>query len=208
MESCLKKRLLRTAEADEHVYTFESTWAYNVYTYSDEGYETFDYNDQYHYGDQEILDEARATVNTYMNDDPLDPFLEEHLGIVGHLHFELKDERTCVTTLTTAEELTDKQVADIVDWLTGQFSDGAGEGLEQQVCYEEHDDEQQWAIDNISFEDWCTENGYDVPDEEDDDGNDALYDEYQNDRIDVRTTISYFVCLWPKDFAIRLVQRT
>ena len=83
---------------------------------------------------QEYLKEDDMTV--YLKEDSR---LKSVSQFVEKIEWILKDESSGYIDLTTNKELTTEQLAIISDWVSGQNSDGLGEGFEQQdfACYED-----------------------------------------------------------------------
>lgn len=76
----------------------------------------------------QLPSEDKHGLAIYIHDESLSrkvsciyPGMEEHGG-----------ELWCVTEVKTYGELTPAKYDDLIEWLSGQFSDGWGEGLEQQ----------------------------------------------------------------------------
>lgn len=60
----------------------------------------------------------------------------------GYMHFEYEDGKLwTVTNYNSNRELTQEELDDLEDYTTGQWSDGIGEGFEQEPCY--YDDEEE-----------------------------------------------------------------
>ena len=56
----------------------------------------------------------------------------------GYMHFEYKDGQLwTVTVYESSRELTNDELSDLEDYTTGQWSDGIGEGFEQEPCMED-----------------------------------------------------------------------
>ena len=61
----------------------------------------------------------------------------------GYMHFEIIDGvLTTVTEYESTRELTKTEVKELEEYTQGQWSDGIGEGFEQQECgYDKNDDD-------------------------------------------------------------------
>ena len=83
---------------------------------------------------QEYLKAEDMTI--YLKEDSR---LKSVSQFVEKIEWILKDESSGYIDLTTNKELTAEQLAIISDWVSGQNSDGLGEGFEQQnfACYED-----------------------------------------------------------------------
>lgn len=81
--------------------------------------------------------ECQDDFTDYLDDDLLG------IGLIeGYMSFELVDDKLyTITEYTSTHELTKKQLDLLADYTQGQWSDGIGEGFEQQPCYEEDDKE-------------------------------------------------------------------
>ncbi len=65
-------------------------------------------------------------------------FTFKHNVTSGYLRFEydkIKDELYSVTTYTSDRELSTKELDELLDYTSGQWSDGIGEEFEQHPCY-------------------------------------------------------------------------
>lgn len=75
-------------------------------------------------------------------DDDLDGNLKS-----GYLQFRFEDpDLLSVTTYTSKRELTLEELEDLIKYTQGQWSDGIGEGFEQQPCYYGKDGEEEVYI--------------------------------------------------------------
>jgi hypothetical protein len=61
----------------------------------------------------------------------------------GYMDFKVENnELWTITTYTSNEELTEDELKELGDYTQGQWSDGIGEGFEQQPCSYTDDDEE------------------------------------------------------------------
>ena len=78
---------------------------------------------------------------------------------IDSIEWILKDTDSGIIELRTTRELTEKELKDIISWVSGQCSDGIGEGFEQQdfanYSDEDYDDEDYEDYVMTSF-DWMT----------------------------------------------------
>lgn len=60
---------------------------------------------------------------------------------IDKIEWILTDESSGHIDLETSQELTDDELSNVSSWVSGQNSDGLGEGFEQQsfACYEDND---------------------------------------------------------------------
>lgn len=109
-----------------------------------------------------VLDMEEA--QDYLSEDDMVDYLDEDdigssvLEAIEDIYWVLKDEQSGYIELKTNRKLSDKELKPISEWVSGQNSDGLGEGFEQQdfANYpldedDEYDDE--WVM--ASF-DWQT----------------------------------------------------
>lgn len=109
-----------------------------------------------------VLDIEEA--QDYLSEDDMVDYLDEDdigssvLEAIEDIYWVLKDEQSGYIELKTNRKLSDKELKPISEWVSGQNSDGLGEGFEQQdfANYpldedDEYDDE--WVM--ASF-DWQT----------------------------------------------------
>jgi hypothetical protein len=60
----------------------------------------------------------------------------------GYMNFRFEDGKLWTyTTYTSDRELTSDELDDLLEYTIGQWSDGIGEGFEQEACYYNEDDE-------------------------------------------------------------------
>lgn len=80
--------------------------------------------------------------------------------VVFDINWGLEDEETWQVTVVTTRPLTDAESAALSEWISGQNSDGLGEGFEQQPFAETFDRDQWGDIDEDSYQmasfDWET----------------------------------------------------
>ena len=77
------------------------------------------------------------------------PGLEE---VVHHIEWDLLNEDAWQVTVVTHHELTPAQSAGLSEWISGQNSDGLGEGFEQQP-FAEHgsDNDEEWSTSSFDW---------------------------------------------------------
>jgi len=108
---------------------------------------------------REYLHEPMENFVQYAGDTPFgtpSPLTE----IVHTCRWDLLDEQRWVVRVVTTRPLTDAESATLSRWISGQNSDGLGEGFEQQP-FAEHFDTDEWGdIDDDTYEmssfDWET----------------------------------------------------
>lgn len=111
-----------------------------------------------------VLDISEA--QDYLSMDDMTEILKGHYpklaDYIINIKWILKDEDSGYIELETSREFTDSELSEMSDWVSGQNSDGLGEGFEQQdfACYrdENHDYEDDYYDDDYieaSF-DWKT----------------------------------------------------
>lgn len=78
--------------------------------------------------------------------------------VVHHIEWDLLDEGTWQVTVITHRALTDEESTALSEWISGQNSDGLGEGFEQQP-FAEHDneyddeyDEEGWSMSSFDWQ--------------------------------------------------------
>ena len=112
--------------------------------------------------DAPVLDKEEA--QDYLSEDEMVSYLDKDdigssvIEAIEDIYWVLKDEQSGYIELKTNRKLSDKELKPISEWVSGQNSDGLGEGFEQQdfANYpldedDEYDDE--WVM--ASF-DWQT----------------------------------------------------
>jgi hypothetical protein len=197
-----------------HTYTFESNWEYKVFT---------EVSSQYFHKEGDLSLPSKFSEDLYPNaveefnnswDDEtkemISQFVFNEFNIPTEFDIKLTPENV-VATFKTAQELTDEQVDALKGYLSGQYSDGVGEGLEQHECFEADydyfEEEQSTKVsDYISFEEYVTDNlGEELPDPDDDRYNE-LEDEYYDAEVDdIEFKNTFYVNIWPDNFSIALV---
>jgi hypothetical protein len=124
---------------------------------------------------QEGRDVVR-TANAYLNQYDMTQFLPDNLSpIVSSLVWRLEDEDHGVITVETVRDLTAAESTALTAWISGQCSDGLGEGFEQQPFAQ------------TSNRDWSYRDDHDYNDY-DEDGNMASFD-WEHDRYQLSKTI-------------------
>ena len=207
----MKKHLKRLAAT--YKYVFRSNWGITVEqtVHSNYVYDETTYNEDPLYSDSEVQD---AAVEFFKNSwkeekEVIDQFLYEHLGIPTQIDLEI-DGPEIITNVLTKQKLTDEQIDSIKDYLAGQFSDGFGEGWEQEAFYKydnrgDADENYPKISDTVDFEKWCDIEGNEIP-EEGTEEYDELYDEYESaEDFECTTERVYFFNLWPENFKMELV---
>lgn len=140
----------------------------NAYTYATKFFLTDPVND---------LEAARNYLKEpgmidFLKDDPRllkYDFADDDIESLTNIEWKLYDESSGEIVLTSNKKLTKRQLEGVSDWISGQCSDGLGEGFEQQdfACYRDEDgcyyggydeEEEQWV--QASF-DWLT-NSYEL----------------------------------------------
>lgn len=98
---------------------------------------------------QDYLTEDDMTE--YLKNDSRIP--EDIRNAVENIEWHLKDEDSGHIELTTNRALSATEIKPISDWVSGQNSDGLGEGFEQQsfACYEDE------GLDGYDGDDWDNE---------------------------------------------------
>ena len=75
-----------------------------------------------------LPDEGERGLAVYLHDDGLN----QKVHSINPTVEERNGELWCVTEVQTHGELSPSEYADLTEWLTGQFSDGWGESVEQR----------------------------------------------------------------------------
>lgn len=73
-------------------------------------------------------DEGERGLAVYLHDDAL----SEKIYSINPTVEERNGELWCVTEVQTHGDLSPSEFAELIDWITGQLSDGWGEGMEQR----------------------------------------------------------------------------
>jgi hypothetical protein len=99
------------------------------------------------------LSAARAYL-----DEPMEEYMkycsEDLVPVVHTIRWDLATEQDWKVTLVTNRELTAEESKQVSSWISGQNSDGLGEGFEQQPFAEHGDDEDdEWVMSSF---DWQT----------------------------------------------------
>ena len=161
--------------------------------------------------DSDIYDTAVEMIENSFNDDAemMAQVLYDQYKVPTELSIKVNDDNI-ITTLFTKKELSDDELKDFMDWFEGQCSDGWGEGLEQEElehttwedeeAIENCEDVPQYASDCVDFEEWCKCEGYDIPEDEDSDEYNELYQEYEEAKTRAQVETYYNVSVWPKNF--------
>lgn len=99
------------------------------------------------------------SANSYL-DEPMADYIkycdEALVGVVLYVRWELTDEASWLVTLVTSRHLTDEESTALSEWISGQNSDGLGEGFEQQPFAEhegDDEDDDDWSMSSF---DWKT----------------------------------------------------
>lgn len=95
-------------------------------------------------------------AHKYLTEDDMTKYLlndDRGCDKVVYVRWELVDECSGYIEVVTTEPLTEEESANISSWISGQCSDGLGEGFEQQdwACYIDEDNEDEYWDD----EDYC-----------------------------------------------------
>lgn len=117
------------------------------------------------------------------NYEDLTPYMKEDFPYVESVSLELKG-ANCIATVTLDPDKAPKDMNiddEIMSWLEGQYADGFGEGLEQQVAE---------TITDYDYETYTDIN---------EDGDEEEYEE------EVEYTVEYFIKLWPSNFSIKRI---
>ena len=88
-------------------------------------------------------------MTVFLKQDRRTADVSEH---VAHIEWQLDDEISGRIILYTSAELTEEELAVISDWVSGQNSDGLGEGFEQQNFANYRDDD-YYDDDEESYDD-------------------------------------------------------
>ena len=92
-------------------------------------------------------------------DEPMVDYIDQALvGVVHTIKWDLADEDTWTVEAVTNRHLTVEESTALSEWISGQNSDGLGEGFEQQVFagHWSEDDDEDDASDCMSSFDWQT----------------------------------------------------
>lgn len=76
-------------------------------------------------------------------------FAEDVSG--GYMHFKYEDDKLMTYTVyTSTRELTKKEEQQLIDYTQGQWSDGIGEGFEQESCHTASKPFQQYTEEELA----------------------------------------------------------
>ncbi len=91
-------------------------------------------------------------------DEPMETYLDPPLVSVVHtIRWDLKNEMEWFVDVVTNRRLTDEESTALSEWISGQNSDGLGEGFEQQPFAEHFDEDSDHEEDDtMSSFDWQT----------------------------------------------------
>lgn len=99
-----------------------------------------------------------AAANAYLNE-PMEEYVkycdEALVGVVHTIRWSLIDEASWQVEVVTNRRLYDTERARLSEWISGQNSDGLGEGFEQQPFaeHEGDDEDDDWSMSSF---DWQT----------------------------------------------------
>lgn len=102
-----------------------------------------------------------ADAQAYLSQDDMTQYIDASLvGVVVDINWSLTDDFSWKVTVVTVRELTDVESASLSEWISGQNSDGLGEGFEQQPFAECYERDSYGDIDEDSYSmasfDWQT----------------------------------------------------
>lgn len=111
-----------------------------------------------------------AEAQNYLQEDDMTKYLidslrydkvdEQEIAKISNIYWALRDEQSGYILLTTTDVLPMNVLDKISDWVSGQNSDGLGEGFEQQPFAEYrdeyYDDEDEYSEYNMASFDWET----------------------------------------------------
>ena len=166
----IKNRLLRLAD-NKFLYKFSSNWCYWLEGLDQMVEEAPEYYEEFY---REAKDFVENDFNSFKSE--FVEIAQENIPTIIDLNFTLKSE-DAIMTVTYSEEPTNDILEKTKDWITGQYSDGWGEGLEQQ-SFSSYEDE-----DEIEYED--EETG-------------EIYTETE------KVEKNIYVKLWPKNFSLNI----
>lgn len=101
-----------------------------------------------------------SLANDYLQDDDMTKYVPESLeGIVLDVEWSLTDDISWQVRVVASRDLDPKETAELEDWISGQNSDGLGEGFEQQPFAEKFErdywgeiDEDSWHMASFDWE--------------------------------------------------------
>ena len=108
-----------------------------------------------------------AAARTYL-DEPMVDYIrycdEALVPVVHDIRWDLLDEESWIVRLVTTRPLTDPESEKLSEWISGQNSDGLGEGFEQQPFAEHYDegDDGRWGY--VEGDDEITMSSFDWQD--------------------------------------------
>lgn len=208
-------RRLRKKIAASYKYTFESNWEYSIaYTIDSNYFHVERTCDIPGYSQEAPYEDAVVTFNDAWDDETkemISQFVFDEFNIPTSFDIKLTPEKV-IATFTTNQELSDEQVDALKNYLSGQYSDGVGEGLEQHECYTTNEDVlgegyNDRVADYMSFEEYVSDVlGEELPEDPDDDRYAELEDQYYEAEVeDVEINNVYYINMWPDNFSISLV---
>ncbi len=201
-------RLIRRTAEEQYVYRWQSPWMVNVYSVI-EGYDSEE-EDTYEMDPRDLdyeLGNMIDAIELDFNEDAdfMSDLASDEIGVKCKLALNV-DEKMITVTLTADAELTPEQEEKFTDWWEGQLSDGWGEGLEQRDLVDvSTETETMYVSEDATFEDYCEANGITIPDEEDEEEFNSVYEDYENERFDRVTKYYYYAKPWPKHFTLTKV---
>ena len=116
-------------------YVFSSTWSYREYCRGRESGEESDITFKSTDASRWLISNANDILKEELEEFKLTQYFDEPLNKVCiALRVELNS-KEAITEIDTTRELTDTEIETLKDNILGQFSDGYGEGFEQQEAY-------------------------------------------------------------------------
>ena len=201
-------RLIRRKAAENFTYAWQSNWCFNVQQIRGEYESNEEENYDLRSDDLEFYDDLDVDVNEAIqrikssfadNKTVLEDVLSDDLEITGTLDLTV-DEDSLTIRLTTTEELSSEKQAAFADWWTGQLSDGWGEGLDGETVFENERNEEANVSDYADYETWARNN--DAPLDEEEEGFDEAYEQYQEETFDVLIQTWCSIAVWPQSFQL------
>ena len=192
--STLKNKLkLKKIASDDFQYIFESPIVITLY--NETMNQDLDTDDLEYYS--ECLDNLKEAVNNEMKEmgnKGLAEYLDDEFleKVVKSIEVSIEDFKA-KTKVITNSELNESNIIKLKEYIEGQFSDGWGEGFEQDVIY--HDTERQLDEDEYS-------EAYDQYLEDPDNNEEPDESDYQID-----ANIEYYAHFWnSKNFYLKQVK--